>query len=135
MTMREGKTPALPANLPVPVGGAELARTERLVRGRFWPKLRKVLARIPFAEDAAAAFYAATDPRTPTRAKALLLAALAYFIAPADAVPDFVAGLGFTDDLAVLLMIIRTMRDHLLPDHYERARAWLAKPSPENSET
>jgi uncharacterized membrane protein YkvA (DUF1232 family) len=133
MTEHEGKTPHLPAAepvpaLPVPVAPAELARTERLVRRRFWPKLKAALARIPFAEDAAASFYAATDPRTPARAKAVLLAALAYFIAPVDAVPDFVAGLGFTDDLAVLLMVVRTMRDHLLPDHYERARTWLAKP-------
>lgn len=133
MTEREQEPPLLPAALsvpalPVPVAPAELARTEQLVRSRFWPKLKAALARIPFAEDAAAAYYAATDPRTPARAKAVLLAALAYFIAPVDAIPDFVAGLGFTDDLAVLLMVIRTMRAHLLPDHYERARTWLAKP-------
>lgn len=130
--MSSPDVPDLPAagpHLPVPVTPAEFARTEGLVRRRFWPKLKQVLARIPFAEDAATAFYAATDPRTPARAKAILLAALAYFIAPVDAVPDFVAGLGFSDDLAVLLLAIRTMREHLLPDHYERARAWLAKPA------
>ena len=136
--MTPPEAPDLPAAgpvpaLPVPVAPAELARTERLVQSRFWPKLKRVLARIPFAEEAAAAFYAATDPRTPARAKAILLAALAYFIAPIDTVPDFVAGLGFSDDLAVMLLVIRTMRDHLLPDHYERARAWLAKPPAEDT--
>ena len=129
--MTSPEAPDLPAAgppLPIAAGPAELARAEKLVRSRFWPKLKQALARIPFAEDAAASFYAATDPRTPARAKAVLLAALAYFITPIDAVPDFVAGLGFSDDLAVLLLAIRTMREHLLPDHYERARAWLAKP-------
>lgn len=103
----------------------KLERDTRLVLARFWTKLRDSMARVPFVEDAVAAFFAATDPKTPFRAKAVLMGALAYFIAPIDALPDFVALLGFTDDATVLFLAIRTVQSHLTTEHYERARAWL----------
>lgn len=101
-------------------------RDRRLVLSRFWTKLRDTLARVPFVEPALAAFYAATDPATPMKSKAVLLGALAYFITPVDAVPDFVALLGYTDDAAVLMLALRTVRGALTPDHHARARAWLS---------
>src|SRR3546814_3525110 len=55
------------------------------------------------AEEAAAAWYCARDPETSMRVKATLLAALAYFVMPADFIPDFVAVFGFTDDATVLI--------------------------------
>ena len=79
-----------------------ITRDEETVRDGFWPKLAKVLANIPFAEDAVAAYYCAFDSRTPLRVKGILLAALVYFIMPADIIPDFLLGLGFTDDLSGL---------------------------------
>jgi uncharacterized membrane protein YkvA (DUF1232 family) len=115
----------LPAD-PVHLTPDRLADNERLVRRRFWPKLRAAIGRIPFAEDAVAAFYCATDPATPLHVKAGLLGALAYFILPADMVPDLLAGLGFTDDAAVLLGAVRAVSSHLRPDHYDRARSALA---------
>jgi uncharacterized membrane protein YkvA (DUF1232 family) len=45
---------------------------------------------------------------------------------PIDAVPDFIALLGFTDDAAVLMAAIQTVRANLRPDHYDRARETLA---------
>ena len=58
------------------------ARKEDVVRNGFWPKLRKVAGKIPFARDAVAAWYCATDRDTPTRVKGVLFAALAYFVMP-----------------------------------------------------
>jgi uncharacterized membrane protein YkvA (DUF1232 family) len=100
-----------------------IARNEETVREKFWPKLARVLASIPFAEDAVAAFYCATDSRTPLRARAVLYAALAYFILPFDIIPDFIVGLGFTDDMAVLMTAIGLIRGHMTEEHRERARA------------
>jgi uncharacterized membrane protein YkvA (DUF1232 family) len=107
-------------------GGAGMEQDERLVRERFWSKLRSSVARVPFAEDAVASFYCATDSSTPTKAKAILLGALAYFVMPVDAVPDFLALLGFTDDAAVLMAAVQTVRANLRPDHYEKARETLS---------
>ena len=99
-----------------------LSRNEETVKQRFWPKLARVLANVPFAEDVVAAYYCAFDPRTPLKAKGILLAALAYFIMPFDVVPDFILGLGFTDDMAVLLAALNVIRSHVKPHHHERAR-------------
>lgn len=96
-----------------------------LVRQRFWDKLRRSLSRIPFADRVIAARYAATDPATPLKDKAVLLGALAYFIMPVDAVPDVIALLGYTDDLAVLTLALRTAAGAIREDHRQQARAWL----------
>src|SRR3954468_565346 len=64
---------------------------ERRVARGFWPKLRRVAAHGPFAGDALAVWYCARDDDTPTTAKGMMLAALAYFVLPTDAIPDFIA--------------------------------------------
>lgn len=100
---------------------------ERLVRRRFWDKVRRTLGRVPFADRAVAAYYAALDPATPRHAKAILFAALAYFVLPADLIPDLIAGLGFTDDGAVLLMALQSLAPYVTDRHLARARAALAR--------
>ncbi|HEV7386769.1 MAG TPA: YkvA family protein, partial [Phenylobacterium sp.] len=74
---------------------------ERRVARGFLPKLRRVAARVPFASEALAVWYCARDDETPMTAKGMMFAALAYFVLPTDAVPDFIAGIGYTDDAAV----------------------------------
>jgi uncharacterized membrane protein YkvA (DUF1232 family) len=100
-----------------------VARNEKTVRRGFWHKLKHNLARIPKADEVVAAYYAAFDGNTPFRAKAMLLAALAYFVLPVDVVPDFILGLGFTDDMTVLLTAFGLIRTHVTEQHRERARA------------
>ena len=97
------------------------------VRRAFWPKLAGNLARLPFAEDVVAAYYCAVDLATPLRAKGILMAALAYFILPVDTIPDFVLGLGFTDDMAVLLTAFNIVRTHVTEAHRVRARETLSR--------
>jgi uncharacterized membrane protein YkvA (DUF1232 family) len=121
------ETTGLPARI-IAAAPERVEANARTVRRGFWSKVRANLGRVPFATDAVAAWYAATDPATPTRAKAILLGALAYFVMPIDALPDVVALLGFTDDAAVIALAIRTVAVHLRPDHYDRARAALADP-------
>jgi uncharacterized membrane protein YkvA (DUF1232 family) len=99
--------------------------TDDAVRQGFFPKLARVLANVPFAEEAAAAYFCAFDPATPLKAKGILIAALAYFIMPFDVVPDFILGLGFTDDMAVLFAALNVIRGHLNQSHRDRARAAL----------
>lgn len=89
---------------------------------RFWKKLARVVARIGFAEDLVAAFYAAVDRGTPAYVRAMLLGALAYFVLPADAIPDILAGIGFVDDVSVLATTIAAVGRHITPAHRETAR-------------
>lgn len=99
----------------------ETRRSER-VKSRFWSTLCKAARQIPFAEELVAAYYCALDPTTPARVRATLLAALAYFVLPFDAIPDILVGVGFTDDATVLLATIAVVRAHIRPDHRLAAR-------------
>jgi uncharacterized membrane protein YkvA (DUF1232 family) len=101
-------------------------RDEALVRDGFWAKFRAVAARLPFAEDLLTAYYTAADPQTPPRVRTLLFAALAYFVMPADLIPDVVIALGFTDDAVVLAAALRTLGAHIRPRHRALARQALS---------
>jgi len=101
---------------------------ETLRRG-FWRKLGAVIARLPFAEDLLAAYYCAFDRATPLAVKATLVGAIAYFVLPADAIPDVLPVIGFTDDAAALAAAIRLVASHVTPEHralaQEKLRAML----------
>lgn len=99
---------------------------ENEVRAKFWRTAKKAARQVPFMEELVAAYYCAMDKRTPLRAKGILLAALGYFVLPADAIPDFVFGLGFTDDIAVLTAAITAVRAHITPAHRLAAREAIA---------
>lgn len=105
-----------------PVGESENRRREKRVRERFWQTVGKAVRQIPMMEDVVAGYYCALDPRTPLRVRGILLAALAYFVLPFDAVPDFLAGIGFTDDLAVLTAAIAAIRSNITPAHRQAAK-------------
>src|SRR3954449_11448111 len=104
-----------------------LAQDRETLRKRFWSKLKRVAAQLPFAEDLLAAYYCAFDRETPRHVQAALLGAIAYFVLPFDFVPDILPVLGFTDDAAILATAIRTVATHITPDHREAARAALRR--------
>ena len=110
-----------------------IERDTRKTKRRIVPKLLRVAGRIPFADDLAAAYYCALDPATPRKAKIVLFTALAYFVMPVDAIPDVLAGLGFTDDATVLATAMGIVGMHI-KDHHRRA-AWklLGMPVPVNA--
>ncbi|MEM9441567.1 MAG: YkvA family protein [Pseudomonadota bacterium] len=101
--------------------------SEPLEDERFWKKLKRVIARIPFAEDLVAAYYCAADRNTPAYVRAVLLGAIAYFVLPVDMVPDVLAGLGFTDDASVLAAAVAAVGRHLQPQHRALAQQALER--------
>jgi uncharacterized membrane protein YkvA (DUF1232 family) len=108
----------------------------RQVEDGFWPKLRRFAGKIPFAEDAAAFYYCATDNRTPVRVRAVMFSALAYFVMPADVIPDVLAVLGYTDDATVFLAAMNLVSSHIKPEHQNAAReALMQSPDDGPSET
>lgn len=117
------KDPIAPDHALVP---AVMRVNEQRVEEGFWPKIRKVAAKIPFAAEALSVWYCAKDEETPMAAKGMMLAALAYFVLPADAVPDFIAGLGYTDDAAVFTALMTVVGKNLKPRHKEAARRAVA---------
>jgi uncharacterized membrane protein YkvA (DUF1232 family) len=105
----------------------QLAKDREGVRRRFWIKLKRVVAGLPFAEDLLAAYYCAFDKQTPRHVQVALLGAIAYFILPFDFIPDMMPVLGFTDDAAVLATAIRLVASHIRTEHRDAARAALKR--------
>ncbi|GGE27418.1 hypothetical protein GCM10007276_00750 [Agaricicola taiwanensis] len=101
---------------------SDTARDARRVARNFWNVVTRNVGRLPFAEDAVAAYYCAFDRQTPMHVRATLLGALAYFVMPADAVPDILPMLGFADDAGVIALAISTIGNNILPRHREAAR-------------
>jgi uncharacterized membrane protein YkvA (DUF1232 family) len=104
-----------------PERGGE-SRREGRVRDQFWNTAKKAARYVPFMEEVIAAYYCALDRNTPTRVRGVLLAALAYFVLPLDAIPDFLLGIGFTDDVTVLAAAIGALRPHITPAHRAAAQ-------------
>ena len=102
-------------------------RRSEQVQRKFRTTLKKAVRYIPFSDDLVAAYFCALDPTTPHRVRAVLLGALAYFILPFDAVPDLLAGIGFSDDVTVLVAAIAMVRSHITPAHREAARRALSE--------
>lgn len=90
----------------------------------FWRKVRRFALRAGrrVIEQALVLYLCLRDPATPRWAKGVIIGALAYFVLPLDAVPDFLPGIGYTDDLGVLLTALATTVVHVKPAHRERAR-------------
>jgi uncharacterized membrane protein YkvA (DUF1232 family) len=103
------------------------ARDEETVRRGFWRKVKRVGARLPFAEDLLAAYYCAFDRDTPLPVKAALIGALAYFVLPFDGIPDMLPLLGFADDAAILATALRMVVGHMKPEHRAAARRALER--------
>src|SRR5919107_2701065 len=100
----------------------EATRDETRLRQDFWAKLKRVARKVPFAEDLLAAYFCATDPATPRRVKLILLAAVAYFVVPTDALPDLLPLLGFADDAAMLAAAISQVAGSINDSHRQQAR-------------
>ncbi len=88
--------------------------------------IRRNVARFPMMVDLVAAGFAIADPRTPAWAKAAIGAAIAYVIAPLDAIPDFIPVAGWTDDIGVLgAVLLGTAGVWVTDEHRAKARAFL----------
>ena len=59
--------------------------------------------------------------------KALIVGALGYMISPLDAVPDAIPIVGLTDDLAVLVYVLKKVWVNVEPEIKDKARARLSK--------
>ncbi len=110
------------ANLPVPLPDPDHGpEHEARVGDGFWRKVRRHARRVPFAEEAVAAWYCTRDPNTPGHVKAAALAALAYFVIPTDALPDFLPTLGFTDDAAMFWAVWQMITKYVTVEHRDKA--------------
>jgi len=90
----------------------------------FWLKLKKFAkkagSKVVYA--ALLLYFALQSPKVPIKAKAVIIGALGYFISPLDIIPDITPGIGFGDDLGVLIGALLTVAMYIDADIKEKAR-------------
>lgn len=91
---------------------------------RFWAKVGKHGRKMgrPLLERVLVLFYALVNPRMPDTARLWVVGALLYLILPADAVPDFLVPLGYTDDMSVILAALSKVSSHVDDETRQRAQ-------------
>ncbi|MEI7931462.1 MAG: DUF1232 domain-containing protein [Alphaproteobacteria bacterium] len=57
----------------------------------------------------------------------MMIAALAYFVMPVDAIPDVFAGIGFTDDAAVIAAMLALVGTSIRKEHRQLAKAMIGR--------
>jgi uncharacterized membrane protein YkvA (DUF1232 family) len=67
-------------------------------------------------------FYTLTKPTTPFWAKAKIIGALGYFIAPLDFIPDLIPGIGYSDDLGALVYAFGAVAMHVDEESKHKAK-------------
>ena len=78
---------------------------------KLWVKISRYgkTAGVSVIEKVLWLYYAAKRPETPAWAKAVIYTAIAYFILPIDAIPDFIPLTGYSDDFVTLSAAVTTI--------------------------
>ncbi|HHP0464843.1 TPA: YkvA family protein [Vibrio harveyi] len=94
----------------------------------FWRKMKNSVKKAgeEIAVMGIKSWLAMADSNTNVRHKAILGGALAYFVLPTDMVPDVLAGVGFTDDMAALTLAANSVGNAITDEHEEQAREKLS---------
>lgn len=72
-------------------------------------------------------YYTLQSDKVSTTNKAMIIGALGYMISPLDVVPDAIPIAGLTDDLAVLLFVLKKVWTDVDPDIQVKAKERLSK--------
>lgn len=106
---------------------------EKTIQQDFLPKATKLLKRLPFVRDLVAGYYCLIASDTPLHIKGSISVPLIYFVIPVDAIPDFIAVAGYSDDVAAWYAALNVFGQYISDKHYKYADAFLNATN-ENSE-
>jgi len=84
------------------------------VEENLWSKLEKSGKKISFARDIVALYNFMKDPLVRWHRKAIVIAALIYFIVPIDTIPDLTPFFGYLDDLGVITALLKYLGSELM---------------------
>jgi len=71
-------------------------------------------------------YYLVIDPTVSTLSKVAAVAALSYFVMPLDAIPDFLVGVGYTDDIAAVTAAVASLFSTITAEHQRQAEETVA---------
>lgn len=91
----------------------------KYVDENLWEKVERIGKKISFAKDIMALYRYMKDKYVSWHRKAIVAAALIYFISPIDAIPDIAPLIGYLDDLGVITALLKYLGSELIP-YYEK---------------
>lgn len=94
----------------------EVQKKIEYVDENLWGKLEKSGKKISFAKDIMALYRYMKDPFVKWYRKAIIVAALIYFIVPIDTIPDLTPFFGYLDDMGVIAALLKYLGSELT--HY-----------------
>jgi len=92
----------------------EVQKKIEYVDENLWCKLEKSGKRVSFAKDILALYRYMKDPLVKWFRKAIVVAALIYFIVPIDTIPDITPLFGYLDDLGVITALLKYLGSELM---------------------
>ena len=93
---------------------------------RFWKKVERVAKKVgaTVLVPVFTLYYMLQDDKVSLQHKAYIVGALGYFILPIDLIPDGILPvIGFTDDIAVMTLVLKLVKDSITPEIKARANA------------
>ena len=93
---------------------------------RFWKKVERVAKKVGATVllPVFSLYYMLQDDKVSLQHKAYIVGALGYFILPIDLIPDGILPvIGFTDDIAVMTLVLKLVKDSITPEIKARANA------------
>ena len=94
---------------------------------KFWDKLKKFAkkAGVKVVYGALILYFTLQRPDVPKKVKLTIIGALGYFILPIDVVPDLLPGVGYVDDLGVIMFALAQVAMHVDQDMKNQAKSKL----------
>ena len=92
----------------------------------FWKKVERVAKKVGATVllPVFTLYYMLQDDKVSLQHKAYIVGALGYFILPIDLIPDGILPvIGFTDDIAVMTLVLKLVKDSITPEIKARANA------------
>ena len=93
---------------------------------RFWKKVERIAKKVGATVllPVFTLYYMLQDDKVSLQHKAYIVGALGYFILPIDLIPDGILPvIGFTDDIAVMTLVLKLVKDSITPEIKARANA------------
>lgn len=93
---------------------------------RFWKKIERVAKKVGATVllPVFTLYYMLQDDKVSLQHKAYIVGALGYFILPIDLIPDGILPIiGFTDDIAVMTLVLKLVDTSVTPEIKARANA------------
>ena len=96
---------------------------------KFWDKIRTIARNVGevVLRPVLTLYYILQEGNINMKNKMYIIGALGYFILPFDIIPDFVAGLGYTDDLAVIFILLKQLQDCNTPEIQKKVESKISE--------